>query len=210
MERATERLVTALLEHRRLVLAVWVLLCVVGGAFTIGLPGRIVSGGEAPSSSQSEIVARELARSALPSLFVAVQVPSEATPADQARATGAVATAVGREPGVTSVAPMPTMPPVQLDGVRVTVLNVSTNGGTDGAVKVAHSLAATLQRAAPSGVAVHVGGFGAYRDELTADSQADLERAERVGIPIVLAVLLLTFGSMWAATLPLVIRCPLC
>ena len=37
------------------------------------------------------------------------------------------------------------------------------------------------------------------------DSQKDLERAERVGIPIVLVVLLLTFGSMWAAALPLAI-----
>ena len=33
----------------------------------------------------------------------------------------------------------------------------------------------------------------------------DLERAERVGIPIVFIVLLLTFGSMWAAALPLAI-----
>jgi RND superfamily putative drug exporter len=85
------------------------------------------------------------------------------------------------------------------------VLNVTTRGGTDGAVHTAHTLSSALPTAVPDGVAVHVGGFGAYRDELTVDSQRDLERAERVGIPIVLVVLLVTFGSFWAAGLPLAI-----
>ena len=52
---------------------------------------------------------------------------------------------------------------------------------------------------------MYVGGFGAYRDQLTELSQRDLEQAERIGIPIVFVVLLLTFGSVWAAGLPLVI-----
>ena len=200
-----ERLATTLLRHRRLVLAGWLLLVVVGGVFAAGLPGRIVSGGEAPASSQSEVVARSLAHSPLPSLFVAVQVPTDATPADQAKATAAIATAAQRVHGVTEVSPLPDTAPATLDGARVTVLNVSTSGGTDGAIKAAHKLAAALPEAAPKGVAVHVGGFGAYRDELTVDSQKDLEQAERVGIPIVLIVLLITFGSLWAAGLPLAI-----
>jgi len=205
MERATERLATVLLEHRRRVLVGWALLCLAGGVFAAGLPGRIVSGGEAPTSSQSEVVARALAHTPLPSLFVAIQVSPDATPADQAQATSAIALAVQKVDGVTAVSAMPDTPPAQLDGARVTVLNVSTSGGTDGAVKAAHSLSASLDGAAPQGVSVHVGGFGAYRDELTVASQKDLERAERVGIPIVLAVLLVTFGSLWSALLPVAI-----
>ena len=200
-----ERLATTLLRHRRLVLAGWLLLVVVGGVFAAGLPGRIVSGGEAPASSQSEVVARSLAHSPLPSLFVAVQVPADATPVDQAKATAAIATAAQQVHGVTEVSPLPDTAPATLDGARVTVFNVSTSGGTDGAIKAAHKLAASLPGAAAKGVAVHVGGFGAYRDELTVDSQKDLEQAERVGIPIVLIVLLITFGSLWAAGLPLAI-----
>lgn len=200
-----QRLATTLLRHRRLVLAGWLLLVVVGGVFAAGLPGRIVSGGEAPASSQSEVVARSLAHSPLPSLFVAVQVPADATPADQTTATAAIAAAAQKVHGVTAVSPLPDTAPVALDGARVTVLDVSTSGGTDGAIKAAHKLAAALPGAAPKGVAVHVGGFGAYRDELTVDSQKDLEKAEQVGIPIVLVVLLITFGSLWAAGLPLAI-----
>jgi uncharacterized membrane protein YdfJ with MMPL/SSD domain len=201
-----ERFTTVLLAHRRLVLAGWVLLIVLGGVFAAGLPSRIVPGGEAPASSQSEVVARALAHGPLPSLFVAIRVAPGTTPGQQAQLTSSVAGAALRVKGVTSVSPGPDTQPAQPDGAEVTVLNVSTNGGTDGAVKTAHALSQSLARAVPGGAAqVHVGGFGAYRDEITIDSQRDLERAERVGIPIVLVVLLLTFGSMWAAAIPLAI-----
>jgi RND superfamily putative drug exporter len=205
MERQMERFAGTLLRHRRVVLAVWGLLCIVGAGFAAGLPGRIVSGGEAPSSSQSEQVARAVAHSPLASLFVAIQVSPDATPGQQAAATSAIQADVAKVSGVTAVAPMPPAPPAVLDGARITVLSVSTSGGTDGAVKTAHRLSAILRKSAPAGVSAHVGGFGAYRDELTVDSQKDLERAERVGLPIVLVVLLITFGSLWAAGLPLII-----
>jgi RND superfamily putative drug exporter len=201
-----ERLTTVLLAHRRLVLSAWVLLIVLGGVFAAGLPGRIVPGGEAPASSQSEVVARALANSPLPSLFVTIRVPAGTTPRQQAELTSSVAADVLRVKGVTHVSPMPDTRPARPDGALVTVLNVSTNGDTDGTVKTAHALSRSLAHAVPNAAAqVNVGGFGAYRDEITVDSQHDLERAERVGLPIVLVVLLLTFGSLWAAALPLAI-----
>jgi uncharacterized membrane protein YdfJ with MMPL/SSD domain len=201
-----ECLTTFLLAHRRRVLAAWILLIVLGGVFAAGLPSRIVPGGEAPASSQSEIVARALADSPLPSLFVVIRAAPGTTPGRQAQLTSSVAAAALRVQGVTSVSPLPDTRPAQPDGAQVTVLNIATNGGTDGAVKTAHVLSQSLARAVPNGAAqVHVGGFGAYRDEITIDSQRDLERAERVGIPIVLVVLLFTFGSMWAAAIPLAI-----
>jgi RND superfamily putative drug exporter len=201
-----ERLTAAVLAHRRLVLAGWVLLIVLGGVFAAGLPSRIVPGGEAPASSQSEVVARALTHSRLPSLFVTIRVGPGTTPRRQAQLTSSVAAAARRVTGVTDVSPMPDTRPAQPDGARVTVLDVSVNGDTDGAVKTAHALSRSLAGVAPNAAAqVYVGGFGAYRDELTVDSQKDLERAERVGIPIVLVVLLFTFGSLWAAALPLAI-----
>jgi uncharacterized membrane protein YdfJ with MMPL/SSD domain len=201
-----ERLTTVLLAHRRLVLAVWAMLIVLGGVFAAGLPGRIVPGGEAPASSQSEVVARALADSPLPSLFVTIRVAPGTAAGRQAQLTSSVAAAALRVKGVTRVSPMPDTRPAQPDGTRVTVLNVSVTGGTDGAVQAAHALSQALARVVPEAAAqVNVGGFGAYRDELTVDSQHDLEQAERVGIPIVLVVLLMTFGSMWAAALPLAI-----
>jgi uncharacterized membrane protein YdfJ with MMPL/SSD domain len=201
-----ERLTTVLLAHRRLVLAAWVLLILGSGVFAAGLPGRIVPGGEAPASSQSEVVARALAHSPLPSLFVTIRVAPGTTPRQQAQLTSLVTADALRVKGVTRVSPMPDARPAQPDGAQVTVLNVSTNGDTDGTVKTAHALSQTLARVvSDTGGQVHVGGFGAYRDEITVDSQHDLEGAERVGMPVVLIVLLLTFGSLWAAALPLAI-----
>jgi RND superfamily putative drug exporter len=205
MEQRMEGVARALLAHRTRVLVVWALLCVVGAGFAAGLPGRIVSGGEAPSSADSEKVARALADSPLPSLFLAVQVPAGAPPALRDQLAGQVADAAAEVDGVNRVSPMPDTPPVTEDGSRVVVLNLSTTGGTDGAIKVAHELEADADSIAPEGTNVYVGGFGAYRDQLTALSQHDLERAERLGLPIVFIVLLLTFGSGWAAGLPLVI-----
>lgn len=200
-----EQLTRSLLSRRRQVLAGWVLLCLVGAVFAAGLPGRIVSGGEAPASADSEVVSRALADSPLPSLFLTVKVPATATEEEQAEATSTVAERAGRVPGVTNVVPMPDTPPVEPAGRRVTVLQLSTEGGTDAAVEAAHELVEAAEELAPAGVVVDVGGFGAYRDQLTTLSQHDLERAERVGLPIVFLVLLLTFGSVWAAGLPLVI-----
>src|SRR3954451_12939371 len=205
MEPIMERLARGLLARRRRVLAAWALLCILGAMFAAGLPGRIVSGGEAPDSADSEIVSRALSHSPLPSLFLAVRVPTDYSTADQRKAAGDVAANARHVDGVTAVVPMPDTPPVDVKGSRVTVLQLSTEGGTDGAIKVAHALEKGSERLGPSDVRVYVGGFGAYRDQLTELSQRDLEHAERIGIPIVFVVLLLTFGSVWAAGLPLVI-----
>src|SRR3954451_7905313 len=189
------RLVPVLLRHRRAVLVVWSILCLVGAVLAAGLPGRIVPAGEAPASSQSEVVARALADSALPSLFVSVRVPEGTTPDEQNQVTTTVADAVTGVDGVTHVQPLPAAPPVDAEGAQVTVLAVSTSGGTDGATGTAKALEARLAEVGPEGVALHVGGFGSSRSELAEQSQTDLERAERFGIPIVLIVLLITFGS---------------
>jgi len=205
MEPVMERFARGLLVRRRRILGIWALLCILGAVFAAGLPGRIVSGGEAPTSADSEVVSRALAHSPLPSLFLAVQVPTGLSADEQKEVTAEVAAKAEDVPGVTAVVPMPDTPPVEVAGSRVTVLQLSTEGGTDGAIKVAHSLEKGSDDLAPSEAHVYVGGFGAYRDQLTELSQRDLEQAERLGIPVVFLVLLLTFGSVWAAGLPLVI-----
>ena len=101
--------------------------------------------------------------------------------------------------------PLPLEPAVDGAGRTTLVLSVSTTGGTDGAIRAAHRLDAVVGDLDTGPAEVDVGGFGAYRDQLTELSKTDLERAERVGLPIVFVVLLVTFGSFWAAGLPLVI-----
>jgi uncharacterized membrane protein YdfJ with MMPL/SSD domain len=205
VEAGMARLADAVLAHRRVVVGCWALLCLVGGAFAAGLPGRIVPGGEAPVSSQSEQVARALADSPLPSLFVVVEGSEGMAPTDLERVASATADAVREVPGVTGVGPMQAPLAEEPGSERIAVLSVATSGGTDGATQVSHELADRRTTIEAGGARVFVGGFGAYRDELTELSVRDLERAERIGVPIVFVVLLLAFGSLWAAGLPLAI-----
>ena len=82
---------------------------------------------------------------------------------------------------------------------------VSTEPGFEASIAVAERLDRDRGRLAPSGGSVAVGGFAAYREQLSRLSRSDLSRAERIGLPIILIVLFLTFGSLWAAALPLAI-----
>src|SRR5438445_12617354 len=114
MEPMMERLARALLARRWQVLAAWALLCVVGAVFAAGLPGRIVSGGEAPASADSEVVAQALAHSPLPSLFLAVQVPEDLSPEGQQAVSAEVAAKARQVRGVTAAIPMADSPPVEV------------------------------------------------------------------------------------------------
>src|SRR6476661_4321829 len=106
MEAFMQRFARGLLARKRRVLGAWTLLCILGAMFAAGLPGRIVSGGEAPSSADSEIVSRALAHSPLPSLFLAVRVPTDFSTGQQRQATREVAASAKGVDGVTAVVPM--------------------------------------------------------------------------------------------------------
>jgi uncharacterized membrane protein YdfJ with MMPL/SSD domain len=196
------------LRHRRTVVAAWGLLFVVGAGFALGLPGRIVPGGETPANSQSNRVAEALAGSRVPTLFATVQT---ARPEDLATAQAAVARTIRHTDGVAGVTVAPAGTPTPGTATAapgtatVGVVQISTYGGVDGSIKVAHVLDRRRAHLGPPGVRVDVGGYGAYRDQLTALSQSDLESAEKVGLPILFVVLFLTFGSVLGAVLPMVV-----
>lgn len=196
-----DRFTNVILRRGRLILIAWALLAVVGGFFAFGLEGKIVPGGEAPASSQAERVAHELSRNGTPSLFIVVTGPAARPDAAGQRALGSIAQKAAATPGVRTVAPLP-LPSRTSAPVRV--LGVSATGGVDGSIEVAHKLLDT-DGLAPEDSHAYLGGYGAHREELVELSRSDLVRAERVGIPLVFAVLLLTFGSLWATSVPLVI-----
>ncbi|WP_033440218.1 MMPL family transporter [Saccharothrix sp. NRRL B-16314] len=198
-----DRLTDFLFRNSKPILVGWVLLAVVGAAFAVGLEGRAVPGGEASDSSQAEAVARELGANGVPSLFMVV-TGDAATPDDEGTvALDKLKGAVASTPGVRGVEPLP-LPPAAADADPILVLGISATGGVDGSIDVAHRLLNT-EGLEPEGTKAFIGGYGAHREELVQLSRSDLLRAEQVGLPIVLVVLLLTFGSLWATVVPLVI-----
>ena len=76
----------------------------------------------------------------------------------------------------------------------------------NGLVEAAREWRETYERDDPaSPITVRVGGFGPVFAEINETIEADLLRAEMIAIPLTLVLLLLVFGSVVAATLPLVI-----
>jgi RND superfamily putative drug exporter len=204
-----DRITNWALRHRSAVLVTWTALLVVGGLSAASLDDKVVLGGETPSSSQSQVVARALERSSLPSLFVLVRWDRERPTADRTHDLGKVEAAIRRVPGVTRVTVLGSKSDIagrSAPGARpLSALDVTTRGGTDGAKRVASELSEERKGLSPEGATVFVGGFAAYGHELTQLARSDLSRAERVGVPIVFVVLLLTFASLWAALIPMAI-----
>jgi trehalose monomycolate/heme transporter len=56
----------------------------------------------------------------------------------------------------------------------------------------------------PGPASSYVGGFGTVYNDFISDSEADLQSAERISFPIALVLLLLVFGGVVAASLPVV------
>lgn len=198
-----DRLVDVLFRHSRLILVGWVLLCLVGAGFAAGLEGRAVPGGEASASSQGESVARELSRNGVSSLFLVVTGRAATADAEGARALESIRAKAAGTPGVQKVEPLP-LPPAAAGSGPITVLGVTATGGVDGSIDAAHNLL-KVGGLAPADSEVFLGGYGAHREELVQLSRSDLIRAEQVGLPIVLVVLLLTFGALSATLVPLAI-----
>jgi len=198
-----ERFTDAVVGHRRIIILAWVVLSVVGAYFASGFDARMVPGGEAPASSEAEIVANDLGRNGSPTLFLVVTGVASQTGADGQRALGELVDRVSAIPGVQAISPL-TLPQPKPGSPSVRVLGVSATGGIDGSIELARRLLAAGDLA-PVDSPTFLGGYGAHREELVQLSKTDLVRAERVGIPIVAIVLLLTFGSIWATGIPLVI-----
>ncbi len=192
----------ALLRRGR-ILAGWLILCIAGGVFASRLSDEVVPGGETPASSQSQKVNRALAGRPFPSLFVVVRWEEQPGRAERARELAALRIELQRVRGVTRVTPFGPPSRATPDADRLAGFNVATSGGTDGSKHAGRELLEGRERLRPEGSTLHVGGLGAYNHELTTLAQSDLARAERVGVPIVFVVLLLTFGSFWAALVPL-------
>jgi RND superfamily putative drug exporter len=89
---------------------------------------------------------------------------------------------------------------------RTTLLPVTLTGKVQDAEKHIKPLLATLRTFdGREGFVVVTGGEGSANHAFTEQSQHDLERAEMFGIPIALIILVVVFGALVAAGIPIII-----
>ncbi len=186
---------------RRPVLVVVCWLAAVAGAFTVGVGvfDRLVSDvGRVPGSESDRAYTLIAEAGPQPVVLTAIVAgPPVSDPALRS-AVGAAVTDLRAVPGVQSVAdPLPST-----TTGRAVLLRVELVAGPDS--EAAAQVVAERLRRIGVGTVIVAGG-ALTDDEFNAQAQSDVQRAELFTTPIVLLLLLLVFGGIVAAGLPLLI-----
>ncbi|MEU8438065.1 efflux RND transporter permease subunit [Streptomyces sp. NPDC029216] len=198
----------------RLVLLAALVFLVLSAVFGAGATGRLKSQGYDDPHSESSRAAQVLAEhaGASPNLVLVARVRTGSVDDPAARSAGEALTArLAAEPHVSGVASYwsGTAGAAQLrgrdGGAAMLVAHLDGEGEQLG--DRARRLSAELSTPAgsQSALTVHVGGAAVVDAELQDISESDLKRAEAVVLPGTLIMLVLVFGSVVAAALPLLI-----
>jgi putative drug exporter of the RND superfamily len=208
-ETAFYRLGAFALRGRRFIVAIWILVVVLAFPFLGKLADRLSQGGfEVPGSQSDRVktsVEQNFHRSALTDTLVlhsdSVTVQDPAFRRTYLR----VRTALLNAPDVVSVSDpfSGLVPAVSKDGHTATSV-VELSGTQDTALKHAPQVSAAVDRAARgSSVRALVTGSAPFYKAFSDTTTHDLKRAETIAFPITLVILLVVFGSLLAAGMPL-------
>jgi uncharacterized membrane protein YdfJ with MMPL/SSD domain len=207
MQAVMNTLDGAVNRHRRLVLGVWVALLVVAVPFSIHQSDHLTGGGFGVPGSQSAAVTDQLSRDfpgAGNATLAAVLVPKpDATPAQVRAAIGRVATAAAATDHVALTAQTRAAAIRGAQHPHAMLIPLAVDVEMDKSTDVASDLLKPLHVSSSGPVAVHLTGQGALWAGLQDLSKKDLAKAESAGFPVVLLILLVIFGSLAAASLPL-------
>ena len=208
MQTAMLRLDTVLRRRKRAVLIVWMALLLAALPFAARQSEDLSSGGFGVPGSQSAAVDAAIARfPGVPQAqLAAVLVPEPgATPAQLRRAVDRVAAAAGPVAGVSLPDAARAQAAERVRPGATLVVPLRAEVDEDAATSVAVDLRDRLAVAdgPRDGVSTHLVGQGALWAAMQDLSKEDLAKAESAGFPAVLLILLVVFGSLAAAALPL-------
>jgi RND superfamily putative drug exporter len=194
-----------------------VLFAVLAGAVGGGVAENLTAGGFEDPATESERADELLAErfdTGVPNVVLVVTATGGDVDAPDAVAAGtAVVDGLAAEDGVTDVVSYWTegnAPPLRSeDGSRALVLGriVGDDDQVDERIEELGPALATAGERAGDGeaVTVEVGGFAQLFHEVGVTIEEDLITAELIALPITLVLLVLIFGSLVAASLPLVV-----
>jgi len=210
MQSAMLRLDALLRRRKRTVLALWALVVLIAVPFSMRQSEDLSSGGFGVPGSQSAAVdgALEHFPGARGAQLAAVLIPQEgATPAQLDAAIARLGDAAGPIADVELTAASRARAEQAARAGETIVVPLRATVSEDDATAVAADLRGELDVAAGAqdGVATHFVGQGALWAAMQDLSKEDLAKAESAGFPVVLLILLVVFGSLAAASLPLLL-----
>ncbi len=198
-------------RRRWYVIGAWLVLAMIMGSFARGLQGRLGQGGFEVPGSDSLTVFNELKTQFHQDLSTGLVVVrnvglslDDQAFRDQIRA---IRDRVAAVPGVSTVQSLLNGPDAEFaSGDRhTTYLIAQLTGDQNRQLSEATAVTAAAGRAVPAGFQVVTGGGPAFYDRFNQISRDDLAKAEQSSFPITLFVLLVAFGSLVAAGLPIML-----
>ena len=203
-----QRVAQFVVKRRVLVLVLAVVGMIVAGAIGGGVASRLSNGGFDDPEAESVLAAQVLADEfgVAPADIVMIATAPGSVDDDAAAAAGvALGAALEAEEHVTSVSSYWTLgspaPLRSIDGTRALIF--ATVEGTQSELLEYSGELADNYRGEFQGLEVAVGGEGPLFAEVNETVEADLLTAESIAFPITLVLLILVFGSVVSALLPL-------
>ena len=205
-------LARAVVRRRRAILVATFLGFVVAAAVGSGVAGKLTDGGFNDDSSESShaaaLIAQELgARD--PNLVLLVTAAHGDVDSTAATAAGVALTReLAAERGVSDVVSywsLGAAPPLRSTAGRSALVLAVFDGEGDGAGARLASLSERYTRGDGDAVTVAVTGGEEIFRQVNAQVGQDLTRAEMIAFPVTLVLLVLVFGSLVAASLPLAV-----
>ncbi len=196
--------------HFRVVLAVWALVAVALGAFAPKVETALAGAGWEASGSQSvqarTVVQREFG--GLSSSALQVVVHSTDGPVTSGAGGRAIAQAealLQGDPRVSQVLPPQPGMSISRDGQTAVVQAGAGSANTNEMVRAADDLKSPLRRLGGDGVTVALTGSSGLWSDFNQANRNAMMKSELYSWPVTLAILVLAFGSLVAAGLPLML-----
>ena len=196
-------------QHRRTVFLAWATLIIALGAVAPRIEHALSGGGWQADGSHSvaarALIDRNFAGQGSYALAVVVS-SSRHTAGDPAfrQAIDGAAQALRRDPAVAGVQLPHRGESISPDG-HVAVVRGGTGAGTAEMVRAADRVQKRLQDVAPHGIQVALTGSAALWSQFNEENKSAMLRSEITSWPLTLAVLLIAFGSVAAAGIPLLL-----
>ena len=204
------RLGTWTAGHLRVVLLAWAAVLALFGAFAPQVEHALAGAGWQDSTSQSvtarQIIQTEfggLGASALQVVVVDGRAPIASDPVAR-MVMDKASSLLGADPRVSVV--VPPRPGVSLSANgRTAVISAGSNGDPNAMVRAAEALARPLHDLSRPGISVSLTGDSALWADFNAVNRSAMLRSEMLSWPVTLVILVLAFGSLVAAGLPLML-----
>ncbi|HVA52751.1 MAG TPA: MMPL family transporter [Acidimicrobiales bacterium] len=196
--------------HLRVVLMAWIVILVIFGAFAPTVETALAGAGWQDSSSQSvearNIIQRDFSGLGAAALDVVIvdRTGQIATDPVAQKAIATAASLLRADPRVSTVVLPKAGVSISRNG-RTAIITAGSAADTNTMVKAADALAAPLAKLSGSGVSVVLTGDSALWADFNNANRSAMLRSEMLSWPVTMIILVVAFGSLVAAGLPLLL-----